>query len=271
MLWTIGPACHYLHRYNDCAIALNSTYKQRATQNLTRFQDMMLAKVIGSFDPSSFDNQPGVHRFNIISPYLICPETAALVRYGNEGDGGKMLCDISKLPSDCVVYSLGSNGDYTFEKSIIKGSHCTVHTFDCTYNGQDIDERHTYHKICVGQGGPMFRSWRNLTADLGHAHVDVLKMDIEGHEASVIAELTSETPLPSQIAIEMHVPATDEVKYFPTTTARTPAHIALMFLHLARLGYGVVAREDNKITARQNFRPAGHIGCCAEFSLYRIT
>jgi hypothetical protein len=35
-------------------------------------------------------------------------------------DGGKLLCDISKLPKPCVIYSLGSNGDYSFELDMLK-------------------------------------------------------------------------------------------------------------------------------------------------------
>ena len=118
--------------------------------------------------------------------------------------------------------------------------------------------------------GGIFDLGKNVTAGLSHGRIDVLKLDIEGHETSVLAELTSELTLPTQIAVEMHVPASDEVKFFPPATARTPAHIALLFLHLARLGYGVTAREDNSITAKVDYTPKGHVGCCAEFSLYRL-
>jgi hypothetical protein len=35
-------------------------------------------------------------------------------------DGGKLLCDVSHLPTPCLIYSLGSNGDYTFEQDMLK-------------------------------------------------------------------------------------------------------------------------------------------------------
>ena len=41
--------------------------------------------------------------------------------------------------------------------------------------------------------------------------------------------------------------------------ARTAAHAALYFAHMAALGYGVLHREDNP----------GY-GCCAEFTFLRV-
>jgi hypothetical protein len=37
--------------------------------------------------------------------------------------------------------------------------------------------------VCVGKGGPLFKSWDEITRGLGHHRrgVDVAKIDIEGH------------------------------------------------------------------------------------------
>lgn len=42
---------------------------------------------------------------------------------------------------------------------------------------------------------------------------------------------------------------------------RTAPHLALLFFHLATLGYLPVSREDN---------PQGNLGCCAEWTLIRV-
>jgi hypothetical protein len=56
-------------------------------------------------------------------------------RLGNIGDGGKWVCYPNKLgggveqkPSpSCIVYSFGSNGDFSFETSIFQqNSECEV-------------------------------------------------------------------------------------------------------------------------------------------------
>lgn len=62
--------------------------------------------------------------------YVSCCSRFFFCRYGNASDGGKLLCDLSKLSPPCIIYSLGSKGDYTFERDALKYSLCEVHTFD---------------------------------------------------------------------------------------------------------------------------------------------
>jgi hypothetical protein len=113
-----------------------------------------------------------------------------------------------------------------------------------------------------GQEHPDFRSWDRITRELGHQHrsLDVFKIDIEGHEPSVLAELRHNTPLPRQVVIEIHMRA-------PAGTAiarpapRTPAQLALLMMHMAGLGYGIVGQEDNIW---------GEPGCCAEWTFLHV-
>jgi hypothetical protein len=63
--------------------------------------------------------------------------------------------------------------------AVLKETTCDIHTFDCTYNGTSKDPRHSYHKWCIGGSTePGFRTWANITAELQHSKVDLLKMDI---------------------------------------------------------------------------------------------
>lgn len=62
----------------------------------------------------------GHKRFDPLKPFIRCPPGQPLTRYGNEADGGKLLCDLGKLPTPCIIYSLGSNGDYSFEQDALK-------------------------------------------------------------------------------------------------------------------------------------------------------
>ena len=47
----------------------------------------------------------------------------------------------------------------------------------------------------------------------------------------------------------------------PQVAAKNQAHMSLMFLHMANLGYGVVSREDNGWN---------NIGCCSEYSFLKV-
>jgi hypothetical protein len=179
-------------------------------------------------------------------------------RYGGDGDGGKILCSLDSLATKtgCVVYSLGSANNYKFEEAILKETPCHVHTFDCTVDGRSINpSRHTFHKWCIGTKNG-YRTWCNITESLGHTHVDILKMDIEGFEYSVLAGLHTSDELPLQISMEFHTRLHDVNAALPATAAG----LALVFMHLAELGYGAYSQEVNPMAP----------DWCSEFSFIRI-
>jgi hypothetical protein len=97
-----------------------------------------------------------------------------------------------------------------------------------------------------GEAAPGFKTWEQITTELGHQHrtLDVFKIDIEGHEPGVIAELKHNTPLPRQIVIEIHMRAKGGTA-IQKPAPRTPAQLALLMMHFASLGYGIVGQEDN--------------------------
>jgi hypothetical protein len=43
-----------------------------------------------------------------------------------QGDGAKIMCGVSSLQPGCLIYSLGSNGDVSFEQDILKNTPCEV-------------------------------------------------------------------------------------------------------------------------------------------------
>jgi len=147
--------------------------------------------------------------------YFSCPEAK---RVGGVGDGPKWTCDIHRIkgigerrweqaqkasgkkePYDankygCLVYSIGSNGDYTFEEAVLKhmgGPSCEIHIFDPTgeYARPENAEKnmHFHHWGLMG-------SKQNKTKDmydifeimkkLGHEDrvIDIFKIDCEGCE-----------------------------------------------------------------------------------------
>ncbi|KAI3432632.1 hypothetical protein D9Q98_004178 [Chlorella vulgaris] len=225
----------------------------------------------------------GSSRYDLFDPIIQCP-SGGLQRIGSSGEGGKFLCmeTIAETPN-CVVYSIGSNGQFDFEASILSSTNCSVHTFDCTYNGSSINnERHSYHKICVGRstetrssatGSLQFMSLADITQMLGHSKVDLLKMDIEGFEYEVMSglDLKSSCAFPMQISMEVHYHSLylftsfhNKPQYWDnmvwTMHQLSLAELAVFFQHIANLGYAIVSRDDN---------PLGR-GCCSEFTFLRV-
>lgn len=100
----------------------------------------------------------GDPRFNIFLPAV---DACKMQRIGGSGDGGKLICGLTQIPKDlaalgpkCTVYSLGSNGEFSFEEDLVKRTPCNVEIFDCFTDVKQlpdtIKDRARYHKICLG-------------------------------------------------------------------------------------------------------------------------
>ncbi|CAF1168987.1 unnamed protein product [Rotaria sordida] len=126
------------------------------------------------------------------------------------GDGGKWVCDPYRLKSrlDCLVYSVGSDGDFGFEVDMKKTMpHCEIHTFDQNQyscpNGICI-----FHQITFGNGihPPGSKNWTTIIQELNHTQrkIDILKIDIEGGEYFFFPMLMQSSTrfLPQQILLK---------------------------------------------------------------------
>jgi Methyltransferase domain len=144
------------------------------------------------------------------------------------GDGGKFVCGNPSYfrSRKCLVYSVGSNGDVSFESDAVKAFGCEVHTFDPTGNTTHFEAAvlasgATFHPI--GVAGVPATSENSVTNDpvqllplqdiidyLGHSgrHIDILKIDCEGCEydafASLWSHLKNKVISIGQMQIELH-------------------------------------------------------------------
>ncbi len=173
-----------------------------------------------------------------------------------------------------------------FERAMLESTPCEIHTFDCTFNGEPLPGsagRHFFHRWCIGTpaAGQQYRSWANITAALGHdrQQLDIVKVDIEGHEAALLAQLGSPGAMPPrELVLEVHVrisgrdahslASSDGFRHWldrwlaamAAGSPQTAGELALLMLHLAGLGYGTVALEVSE----------GVPACCAEVSLLHV-
>ena len=144
-------------------------------------------------------------------------------KMGSVGDGGKWVCSKDALLSTpgCVVYSMGSNGDTSFEQAMLRDTACTVHTFDPTLNDttagsvravpglhfQGIGLSHTDGEHVFKNQAQPVKTLQTIMTDLNHTWIDVLKVDIERHEWPVLKSwLLAYDVLPfTQLLIELHL------------------------------------------------------------------
>ena len=159
--------------------------------------------------------------------------------YGN-GYGG-FYVDPTIIPENAIVYSFGIGEDISFDKDIINKHNCQVYGFDPTpksikyISEHDIPVQFHFHPFGLGEktgrvtfnlpknqdhvSGSVYdhhlvdhdnavevllKEFKEITGDLEHYHIDVLKMDIEGSEYAVMEGiLNSGIPI-KQILVETH-------------------------------------------------------------------
>ena len=160
-------------------------------------------------------------------------------RVGSMGEGGKWVCDLFQLKArpDCLVYSAGSNGEFSFEIELKKVMpHCEIHTFDKDYHPYPKDVC-IFHTMKLGNSiqEAVIKNWTTLLQELNHTNriVDILKMDIEGDEYIFFPSIFDSTNriLPKQILIELH-PQQDNITH-------------PFFEQLRNHSYVIFAKEEN--------------------------
>lgn len=145
------------------------------------------------------------------------------VRIGKMGDGGKWVCDPFKLreKSDCLVYSAGSNGDFSFEIELKKLlPKCSIFTIDKD-NYLCPKDICTFHQASLGSGSTMnSKPWSRLIQELNHTRqvVDIFKIDIEGYEYEFFTDMFNSNisidNFPRQILVEVHPANVSEMHRF---------------------------------------------------------
>ena len=177
-------------------------------------------------------------------------------------DGDRESCGWKAFADDpeCVVYSLGSAGNYQFEDNLLRSTRCTVHTFDCTldsarcetpakqrcasrYNSTHlIRTRHWFHPFCIastdGMPDARYKTLRTLYRNLGHdsKRLSLLKMDIEGFEWPILQSWRiSDVALPEQFSAELHCTTQPQPRGHLRQVSLGEATTVLSHFH--RLGY----------------------------------
>jgi len=180
-------------------------------------------------------------------------------RIGLMGDGGKWVCDPTRIQQavksgkeKCLVYSVGSNGDFSFEESVLSeiSKDCEVHTFDPMKAGTwKAPEGVKYHSVALGESSPA-KPLAQIVKELGHVgrKIDLFKIDCEGCEWDTFKNWFGSGVDIRQIQVELHWKANPEV-------------IHDFFDFLFQQGYVVFNKEPNTL---------GCQGECIEYAFLKM-
>jgi len=133
----------------------------------------------------------------------------------------KFVCGLELYHyTPCVVYSFGSNMQMEFESSVQQlNPDCEIHTFDptVTFQSPEVEQviagtaKINFHKLglagnkTVLHGVGKVDTLANIARSLGHTHIDILKIDVEGAEYSAVQSWKqSKIPSVGQVLMEVH-------------------------------------------------------------------
>jgi len=172
--------------------------------------------------------------YDLFEPEAVCftdERFGSGTRFKSFGDGPKFVCGVDYIATKlsrknddkegrCLVYSVGSNNQIDFEKSVKKYLGCEVHTFDPTLKRPFVgDEYAQFHPWGLGIDGVNStangktwtgKSFATIFKELGHISqtIDILKIDCEGCEYSTLPPLfdniASGMIHVNQLQIELH-------------------------------------------------------------------
>jgi hypothetical protein len=198
-------------------------------------------------------------------------------RIGQLGDGGKWVCDPQRLHKDesgkekqCLVYSVGSNGDVSFEKAVKAdiGSHCEIHVFDMgNYRAKVEETGAIYHQWGVSgrtftdRRGRVYKSLQETVQELGHVGrtVDIFKIDCEGCEWDSYPSFFQSGVELRQVLIELHSEKAEKgSKFSKMPLPQSVAFFEAMYHH----GYVIFHKEVNI--------RYWHFGQCIEYAFLKL-
>jgi FkbM family methyltransferase len=161
-----------------------------------------------------------------------------VIRYGNLYADWTFHPEL--LNEKSIVYSFGVGDDISFDLSLINNFDLQIHAFDPTpksvdwVSSQKLPNQFLFHPVGLADfdGKVKFnppqnpdhisatlisrpetsdqaykvevRALKSIMQELGHRHIDLLKMSIEGAEYLVIDDMKSKNIKPSQVLIRFH-------------------------------------------------------------------
>ncbi len=172
-------------------------------------------------------------------PFVFPNKKMKIERYGSEYGGWEVI--LNSIHPDSIVYSIGIGNDISFDESLIESKGCKIYAYDPTPRVEEwinskprplnfifksiglgasdsfVDfyepenPNHISHSLSPSSDKGFANSFKipvqklsTLMKGNNHTYIDIIKMDIEGFEYSVIENIISEKIKIKQLLVEYH-------------------------------------------------------------------
>jgi FkbM family methyltransferase len=205
-----------------------------------------------------------------------------LQMYGHRGSGGWTIPAEAIAPG-AICYCAGVGEDVSFDLALIEKHACEVFSFDPTprsieFVGNEVDADPRFHFLPYGiwsedrtmtfhqpEEGLMFHSLTTdtvassqfdaeckrlvtLMRELGHDHIDLLKLDIEGAEYDVVDDLVTSGIRPRVLCVEFHgVAHMDASMWRLRRSLRALAQAGYRIVHIEHLNFTFLRAGETSI------------------------
>lgn len=162
-----------------------------------------------------WDVSKETYLWDLFPPSFNCPFKH---RLGRLSDGGKVVCNWEALRMRCssgtdnaIVYTVGVRDEVSFEVDLIANTGCTVHAFDHTISTVPAVPNMVFNAVGIAAKDDVNASLKTLPMlmqERNHSRIDLLKIDCEGCEWDVFADLAASNALDNidQVVVELHLP-----------------------------------------------------------------
>jgi hypothetical protein len=215
----------------------------------------------------------GAKQFELFQAIISCPPHRQLKQYSSSSS----FCDLSKLQKPCIIYSIGPAGSKEFEKAALENTECQVHSVQCggTDGSESHERRHKQHAACfVGAAASNGSSSSSaaeaadsgavtlglLAHKLGHLRgIDAAHVGLQGEQLlQFLSQLKQGPYLPRQLSLALQLPA----EKASSGLLKAPAELALVFQHMAALGYAATSSKVTDAAANSTAGECALHSCC---------
>ena len=168
----------------------------------------------------------------------VVPVDYTIVRYGGETHGWYLPSEL--IEPDWLVYDFGVGDDMSFDIALVERHGCRIHAFDPTPESITYVEDKSlpgfqFHPVGVWDEDTTIKFWapssnrlisysalnlrqtsayveckvqtiKSFATELGHEHIDLIKMDIKGAEQRVIRSMIADGFRPTLLCLEYDRP-----------------------------------------------------------------